>query len=221
MQMKQLGYLLRRRKYISSRLDVQKHFEDWEETCVPSYVHRNILAAYVSWQRLFAAKKLAFDVTKPTRVLDFGAGIGEIKKLLPQDVEYLYIEEEDVASQWIKKEYPDAVQITLDNPQDIKFDAIFALDSLEHNENYPELVDKLTDMLTNDGVLIISGPTENFLYRFGRRLAGFSGHYHHTTIHQINHYVDSKMTLLKRKRVPFGLSLFVLSCWKSARPGIE
>ena len=215
--MKQLRYLLERRKYISSKLDVQKHFEDWEETCVPSYVHKNILAAYVSWQRLFMANKLAFDVTSPTRVLDFGAGIGELKKLLPLGVEYYYIEEEELAAKWIKNEYPDAVQITLDNPQDIKFEAIFALDSLEHNDNYPELIDQLTGMLSDDGVMIITGPTENFLYRFGRKLAGFSGHYHLTTIHQINDFVDSKMTLLKRKRLPFGLSLFVLSCWKRAR----
>jgi SAM-dependent methyltransferase len=215
--MKQLRYLLRRRKYISSRLDVQTDFEDWEETCVPSYVHRNILAAYVSWQRLFEAKKLAFDLASPTKVLDFGSGIAEFKKLLPTGVRYFYIEEEDSAAQWIEEEYPDAVRITLENPQETDFEAIFALDSLEHNDNYEELIDRLAALLAENGVLVICGPTENFLYRFGRRMAGFSGHYHQTTIHQINHHVDGKMTLLKRKRLPYGLSLFVLSCWKRTR----
>lgn len=214
--MKQLRYLLKRRKYISGRLDVQNHFESWEETCVPSYVHKNILAAYVSWQRLFKAKKLAFDLANPINVLDFGSGIGEFKKLLPPGVRYFYIEDENVAVQWIKEEYPDAIRITLENPLAQKFEAIFALDSLEHNDDYTKLVDHLAEMLTENGVLVISGPTENFMYRLGRRLAGFSGHYHKTTIHQINHYVDGKMTLMKRLRLPHGLSLFVLSCWKRA-----
>jgi len=215
--MKQLRYMLGRRNYINSRLDVQKHFEQWEETCLPSYVHKNILAAYVSWQRLFEAKKLAFDLANPTTVLDFGSGIGESRKLLPPGVRYFYIEEEDAAAKWIEEEYPDAVRTTLENPPEPKFEAIFALDSLEHNDNYPELIDRLTGMLADNGVLVISGPTENFMYRFGRRLAGFSGHYHQTTIHQINHYVDDRMTLLKRKRLPHGLSLFVLSCWQRTR----
>ena len=215
--MKQFRYMLRRRNYISSRLDVQKHFEEWEETCLPSYVHKNILAAYVSWQRLFEAKKLLFDLANPLAVLDFGSGIGEFKKLLPSGVNYLYVEEEDAAVKWIGGEYPDAVRITLENPPESKLEAILALDSLEHNDNYPELIDRLVGMLADNGVLIISGPTENFMYRFGRRLAGFSGHYHQTTIHQINQYVDDRMTLLKRKRLPFGLSLFVLSCWKPNR----
>jgi SAM-dependent methyltransferase len=209
--------MLRRRKYISSRLDVQKHFEEWEETCLPSYVHRNIFAAYVSWQRLFGARKLAFDVANPTSVLDFGSGTGELKRLLPPSVRYFYIEEEAAAAKWIEEEYPDAVRITLANPPESKFEAIFALDSLEHNDNYPELINRLGGMLADDGILVISGPTENFMYRLGRKLAGFSGHYHHTTIHQINHYVDGKMTLMKRARLPHGLSLFVLSCWKRTR----
>ena len=71
--------------------------------------------------------------------------------------------------------------------------------------------------LPDNGVLVITGPTENFMYRFGRKLAGFSGHYHHTTIQHINEYVDGKMTLLKRTRLPHGLALFVLSCWKRSR----
>lgn len=212
--MKQIRYLLRRRKYIKERLDVQAHFEDWEETCVPSYLHKNILAAYVSWQRLFKAKKLAFDLVQPTTVLDFGCGIAELIKMLPASVRYFYVEEEAVAVKWIEEEYPDAVQVRLEDAPGSKYDVIFALDSLEHNDNYPELIDRLVCMLADNGVLVISGPTENFMYRFGRRLVGFSGHYHQTTIQHINHYVDGKMTLLKRMRLPHGLSLFVLSSWK-------
>ena len=215
--MNPIRHMLDRRKYISGKLDVRRHFGKWEETCVPSYVHRNILAAYVSWQRLFEAKKLAFDLAQPTRVLDFGSGIGELNKLLPDGVQYSYIEEEAPAAEWVAQEYPDAVRMTLDTPVVSKFDAVFALDSLEHNDDYPELIDCLSGMLADDGILVITGPTENFLYHLGRKMAGFSGQYHRTTIHHINQYVDGKMTLMKRKRLPFGFSLFVLSCWKRSR----
>lgn len=165
------------------------------------------------------AKKLAFDLIQPTTVLDFESGITELIKLLTAGVQYIYVEEEAVAVKWIEEEYPDTVRIWLENVPGSKYNIIFDMDSLEHNDNYPELIDRLALMLADNGVLVTSGPTENFLYRFGRRLAGFSGHYHQTTLQHINHYVDDKMTLLKRMRLPHGLSLFlfVLSCWKQTR----
>ena len=65
---------------------------------------------------------------------------------------------------------------TLNQAEANSFAAIFALNSLEHNENIPELVDRLVPLLRPDGVFILSGPTESGFYRLGRRLAGFSGH---------------------------------------------
>jgi hypothetical protein len=41
-------------------------------------------------------------------------------------------------------------------------------------------------MLKPGGRLLVSLPTENALYRLGRRIAGFSGHYHHANAASID-----------------------------------
>lgn len=210
---KKIKYILQRRKVLMQSLDVQKDFDEWEETCLPSYCHANFIAAYVSWQRLFVSAKLAEKQGKLGKVLDFGCGVAELKRLLPADTSYHYIEELTSSVKWIKSQYADAVEIKLDDKND-SYDVIFALDSLEHNENYAELVDKLISKLNSGGVLIVSGPTENALYRLGRKIAGFTGHYHMTTIHDINKTIDERLTLQERVVEPFGLPLFVVSAWR-------
>ncbi len=64
--------------------------------------------------------------------------------------------------------------------------------------------------------MILSGPTENALYRLGRKIAGFDGHYHTTTIHHIEQAAAQHMTLLERRRAPFGVPLFSISAWRKA-----
>ena len=59
-----------------------------------------------------------------------------------------------------------------------RFDTIFALDVLEHIPDLEKVSVKLKELIGDFGQLIISGPTENTFYHLGRRLAGFSGHYH-------------------------------------------
>ena len=98
---KKIQYIMKRRKILMQSLDVQKDFDDWEETCLPSYCHSNFLAAYVSWQRLFVSAKLAKKLGKLDKVLDFGCGVAELKRLLPADTSYHYIEELDTSVEWI------------------------------------------------------------------------------------------------------------------------
>jgi len=210
---KKIKYILQRRKSLMQSLDVQKDFEEWEETCLPSYCHSNLFAAYVSWQRLFVSAKLAKKHGKLDKVLDFGCGVAELKRLLPAETSYHYIEELSSSVNWIKSQYSDAIGIDL-NDKNNSYDVVFALDSLEHNDNFAELVDKLISKLSSEGVLIVSGPTENALYRLGRKVAGFTGHYHKTTIHDINREIDSRLTLQERVVEPFGLPLFVVSVWR-------
>jgi 2-polyprenyl-3-methyl-5-hydroxy-6-metoxy-1,4-benzoquinol methylase len=66
-------------------------------------------------------------------------------------------------------------------------DLIVALDVLEHVDNLQETVANFVRMLTRRGQLIVSGPTENYLYKLGRRIAGpeYSGDYHVRNIYDI------------------------------------
>jgi len=209
---KKIKYIHNRRKNLMQNMDFNNNFEEWEETCVPSYCHSNLIAAFVSWQRIFSALKIAQKQPVLEKVLDFGCGVAELKRLLPAETVYCYVEELPSSVQWIQTQYPDAIEVAIDD-NDRTYDVVFALDSLEHNKNYSEIVDKLIAKLNKGGILIVSGPTENILYRLGRYISGFTGHYHVTTIHDINRVIDSRLQLKARSTEPYGLPLFIVSAW--------
>ena len=58
-------------------------------------------------------------------------------------------------------------------------DLVLAGEVLEHVEPLGATLDFFRRILAPGGALLVSLPTESSLYRLGRRLAGFSGHYHH------------------------------------------
>jgi len=211
-----LSHIWARRRALRYSIDVEKNFAQWEESCVPSYVHRNFLAAFVSWQRLFAAVRLADQVNgRYRRVLDFGSSVGELSHILKPGAEYNFIELDDTSAEYLMKNNHNARRTTLDNATSRSYDIIFAIDSLEHNEDYENLLIKLERLLAPKGSLILSGPTENALYRIGRRIAGFTGEYHHTTILDIEQAASKHMALLAKRTIPFSIPLFHITAWNA------
>jgi 2-polyprenyl-3-methyl-5-hydroxy-6-metoxy-1,4-benzoquinol methylase len=202
-----------RRSALQSHFDVRRQFEKLEESCVPSYVHANKLAAWVAWQRTKAAARLYERHAAAGPILDFGAATGEVGQLIRKRGPYTIIEQDDLLARACS-EWQEAQRTTLDNAEANSFAAIFALDSLEHNENIPELVGRLVPLLRPDGVFILSGPTENGFYRLGRRIAGFSGHYHHSTIFDIEAIMSGHCTLVEARSVPVFPTLFRVTAWR-------
>jgi 2-polyprenyl-3-methyl-5-hydroxy-6-metoxy-1,4-benzoquinol methylase len=209
--------ILDRRAALRSHFDVARQFKELEESCIPSYLHKNSLAAWVSWMRLVEAARLYKRWASAGAILDFGSATGEIAHLIAPLGQYCFIEQEDIVAQALQKCLPNARRIDLEHAGDKQFAAIFALDSLEHNHDVEPIVSRLEAGLGDSGVLILSGPTENLLYRVGRRLAGFSGHYHHQTIWDIEKRISARMSLLERKLIPVGLPLFSVSAWRVKR----
>lgn len=210
-----IRHIRARRRALRSRVDTVGAFEAWEETCVPSYVHANRAAALVSWWRLFAAVDLAGRHTTWGPVLDFGASVGELAHVLPPEAAYEFVEIEDHAAAVCLENRPDAVRVTLEGAEDGRYAVIFALDSLEHNTSYPELLDALATKLAPGGILVLSGPTENALYKLGRAIARFDAHYHETNIHAIEATADKDWELVEGTTVPMGVPLFRLSVWRA------
>jgi len=205
-----------RRRQLQAAIDTKAHFDEWEESCVPSYVHPNPAAALVSWLRLFAAARMAEKgIERLGRVLDFGSSVGELSHILQHDGDYEFVELHDASAKYLLANNPRAKRVTLDDAREGEYDAVFAIDSLEHNEDYAELVGRLARLLRPEGVLVLSGPTENALYRFGRRIAGFTGEYHHTTIYDIERAAMRSLSLERVKTVPFGLPLFRVTLWRN------
>lgn len=213
----QLRHIRSRRADLQRQIDVHNAFHEWEETCVPSYCHGNPLAAYVSWLRLFRAIELARrHLPVAGRALDFGSSVGELGRLLAaqgSEVGYEYVEQEEPAATFLQRSLPRAVRQTLESAPDGAYDWVFAIDSLEHNDDFAALLGRLSKKLSPKGLLILSGPTENRLYRLGRAIAGFDSHYHKTTIYDIEAAAGS---LLARKEVATimpGAPLFRLTVW--------
>jgi len=211
---RRLSHIRQRRRTLRQRIDAFGAFETWEETCVPSYVHPNRAAAGVSWWRLFVAAELAAAHMPDGPVLDFGASVGELAHVLPARAHpYWFVEQEAPAIAMLRAMVPDAVHTTLEGAPDGHFAAVFALDSLEHNQAFGELLDALAPKLAPGGVLVLSGPTENGLYRLGRKIARFDAHYHETNIHAIEARAEERYTRVQVRTVPLGVPLFRLSVW--------
>jgi 2-polyprenyl-3-methyl-5-hydroxy-6-metoxy-1,4-benzoquinol methylase len=208
-----LSHMRQRRLALQRELQVWQEFKKWEETCVPSYCHPNLLAAYVSWARLFAASEVAARVGAKGPVLDFGASTGELARLLPRDWPYHFVEQDDAPARYLMNNIPNVVRHTLESAPGRSYGCVFALDALEHNENFPELIARLSEKLAPGGVFVLSGPTENAIYKLGRRIAGFDSHYHVSNIDAIEAAMAKVLVPMTRRRLPFGLPLFKISAW--------
>ena len=204
-----------RRAALRSQFDVRREFETLEESCVPSYVHANPLAAWTAWSRLTAAARL-YDRHAPAGpVLDFGSATGELRQVLePLRGDYHFVEQNEVLVSALKRNIPEARREDAAELGEGRFAAVFALDSLEHNDDIGPILSAIARSLRPDGVFILSGPTENALYRLGRRLAGFDGHYHLQTIYDIERQAEAAFQRQARSLQPAGIPLFALSAWR-------
>ena len=211
-----LEHIRARRSDLRSHIDLTRSFDLWEESCVPSYCHTNWLAAYVSWQRLFQAVALAErNCSEAVRILDFGSSVGELGHLLKhRNLKYEFIEQDQHAAEYLCSRLPAAQRCTLENAPQQSYHWVMAIDSLEHNFNFAELLEKLVGKLTRGGVLVLSGPTENWFYRLGRKIAGFTGDYHAVNIFDIERAASRILERCDSSTISWGLPLFRLSVWR-------
>ena len=167
-----------------------------DEIGFPAYSHTNPLIKWLFWRRLHIVMDHLERGAPYARALDFGCGSGVMLPFLSRvcaevvaaDVDLLPLER-------MKSRIPlpsnvtewDASGVAMAQGEAASFDLIIALDVLEHVKDLPWTLAQLLRLLKKGGWLIISGPTENALYRFGRKLAGpeYSGEYHERGVAEI------------------------------------
>ncbi|MEE4163653.1 MAG: class I SAM-dependent methyltransferase [Woeseiaceae bacterium] len=171
--------------------------EDRDEMAIPSYLHSNPAMRWIAWRRLDVVARFLDDLSRRQALetcVDFGCGTGVLFEELSRHAERVYgidiVREpaEILVDEWnldkVSILSPEAAQTEI-APGSV--DAIVAAEVLEHIEPLDDTLGLFGSLLRPTGRLLVSLPTENRLYRLGRRLAGFHGHYHESnaaSIHQ-------------------------------------
>ncbi len=167
-----------------------------DEIGFPAYSHANPLISWLFWKRLHTVMNYIEGGAPYRHALDFGCGSGVMlpflagasREVVAADIDLVPLEN-------VKRHIPlapnvkvlDASANALANLPAASFDLIIALDVLEHVPDLAGSLAMLLRLLERGGQLVVSGPTENMLYRFGRKLAGpeYSGDYHERGIAEV------------------------------------
>ena len=119
------------------------------------------------------------------RALDFGCGTGMLFEAeLSRANEVIGVDLVLKAAElWTAKRKLGGVRlmapdVAMREVEAASVNVVVAAEVLEHIDEPTETLAFFRRVLRHDGCLLVSLPTENAAYRFGRRLAGFSGHYH-------------------------------------------
>jgi 2-polyprenyl-3-methyl-5-hydroxy-6-metoxy-1,4-benzoquinol methylase len=191
-----------------------------DEMAIPTYLHSNPLIRWLFWKRHDVIAEFATIDSEDT-VLDFGCGVGAFLPTLCHLAGKVYAT--DLFPHYAKmltQQLGLKVEFikTLSALPNTSLDVIIAADVLEHLQDATELLGIFAAKLRPKGRLVISGPTENSMYKLGRRIAGFGqkGDYHHTNIYELtalietNGYQAVKSTTLPF-RLPFLPCLFMVA----------
>ncbi len=162
-----------------------------DEMAIPSYLQRGLISRAVFWRKLDFILRAA-NLRPGTRVFDFGCGTGILLQALSAEGRsvqgtdlHLELAREVVQRLGLSRVELLAADAWPAAVPDGEIETVIAANVLEHIDDRRALIATLASKLTPSGRLVISGPTENTLYRMGRRVVGFSGHYHVTTIRDI------------------------------------
>lgn len=188
------------------------------EAALPAYAHKNPLIDWLFWKRVQIAYDYAHQNNTSKRILDFGCGSGVLSYMLAKSNHQVTACDIEFSPLQLVKEnirFPlnidfiegDLLQKGLEKGS---FDVIYALDVLEHIDNLDPYLELFNKLLTPNGVVVISGPTENWWYKIGRKLAGtrFTGDYHVTRISKIKKSFHRQYKVRSLKKLLFPILLF-------------
>lgn len=200
-----------------------------DEQAAPSYAQGCGLSRSIFWKRLRHVWRRLDQVDANGAVMDFGCGTGVMLPLLAERFStVIAVEPEIQCTQAFLKAWgdglPDKIRLATGlertELEPGSLDAVLALDVLEHVDDLDGILADLLRLLKPDGVLLITGPTENFLYRLGRRIVGFSGHYHCRDVYDIRAALTGRARVRTTRRIPRLVPLFLcLEARPQATPG--
>lgn len=176
------------------------------------YVHPNPLARAIFWQRLICLHGLMVrQVATSSHVLDFGGGSGVFLPTLASSFSMIDIIDRDAQDARNIKAHFSLQNVTVIEKDILRehepvpiYDAAVAADVLEHFESLAKPIRVLHQSLKSSGYLFVSLPTENALYRIGRKVVHKQkpiDHYH-TADFVISQLEKGGFALQKSRYVP-------------------
>ncbi|MCB8920232.1 MAG: class I SAM-dependent methyltransferase [Ardenticatenaceae bacterium] len=194
--------------------------DERDEMAIPSYRHKNPLLRWMAWRRVeVLINHMETTVQSIPRlqtgraVMDFGCGTGVFFPAEAACFDQIYGVDLALGAAQLhlqKRTYP-STAIKLCQPEeaqhiipDHSLDIIVAAEVLEHISPLDDTLDFFWRKLRGDGRLLITVPTENRLYQFGRKLSGFEKHFHVDHAASIHSTIQSRrFQSLKIAKIPF------------------
>ncbi|MBN1586524.1 MAG: class I SAM-dependent methyltransferase [Candidatus Omnitrophica bacterium] len=172
---------------VSQDLGISEH--DKDEMAIPSHTHANPLIRWLMWERYRAIDRIG-GFGKDTAVLEFGCGSGIFLPTLCANADKVYaLDLFPQYAQCLCEQRGLRVEFVSELSQipERSLDVIVAADVLEHISPLEPYLQSFRSRLKAGGRLLVSGPTENWVYKIGRWVAGFGdkGDYHVTDIHRL------------------------------------
>ncbi len=177
-----------------------------EETAYPVYTNTFGPASYLGWSRISHAQRMLAG-QRGERALDFGAGLGTMLPFLSQHYRLVDAVDLDPEPTKVMVERMNLANVAVrsDLPtQPESFEVITALDVLEHVDDLAGIYERFVEVTARNGIWVLSGPTENWLYKLSRKVARTTGEGHVRTIYDVFDAVPATMRQLQTVRLPFG-----------------
>lgn len=174
--------------------------EAYDEMAARSYLHAAPLVSRLFWKRLdTAAQLLNANGARYESGLDFGCGLGVLLPTLSEMTTRVYATDRTMTAARRVAATLHIENVTFIEPGELvdriqpgSLDYVVSTDVLEHVTDLGMVVGMLGGLLKRGGRFVISGPTENTVYKLGRLLAGFGRNprYHLKDIHQIHEHIE-------------------------------
>jgi 2-polyprenyl-3-methyl-5-hydroxy-6-metoxy-1,4-benzoquinol methylase len=185
-----------------------------DEQGLPAYTNPNPLMRWLTWKRVEVVLSTIEKYSPLNHVLDFGCGYGVFipylqehsKDITAFDLMIDQLKNLGPAYGWHSIAYESELSVI--TQKNGSFDMILAIEVMEHVEDLDNTADLFAKLLTQNGHLIVAGPTENWLYKIGRKLAGYSGEYHVRNVYHIRKALEKRFTLKKIATLIPGLPFY-------------
>ena len=191
--------------------------EDRDEMAIPSYLHNNPALRWMAWRRLEVVAALLSNTPADT-VIDFGCGTGVLFDEASRIADRVYGVDIVLEPARLLVDEWGLSKVLLLTPEEARqqippqsVDTIIAAEVLEHIEPLDDTLAFFRERIKTRGRLLVSLPTENALYRLGRRLAGFEGHYHESNAANIHEQIlgaGFQQTSMRKIPAPGPLAIY-------------